>query len=83
MRSITWGSSSRGLLPAAQRPGLALQDRVAQAWIHFARAGNPNQPGLEWRPWTAADPQAMVFDTVSESRALGDERLVSLMTAPA
>jgi para-nitrobenzyl esterase len=63
--------------------GLALQDRVAQAWIHFVRAGNPNQPGLEWKPWTAADPQAMVFDTVSESRALRDERLVSLMTAPA
>jgi para-nitrobenzyl esterase len=63
--------------------GLALQDRVAQAWVNFARAGNPNQPGLEWRSWTAADPQAMVFDTVSESRALRDERLVSLMTAPA
>ena len=62
--------------------GMALQDRVAQAWIQFARAGNPTQPGLEWRPWTAADPQAMVFDTVSESRALRDERLVSLMTAP-
>jgi para-nitrobenzyl esterase len=63
--------------------GLALQDRVAQAWVNFARADNPNQPGLEWKPWTAADPQAMVFDTVSESRALRDDRLVSLMTAPA
>src|SRR5262249_1401966 len=27
---------------------LSLQDKVAQAWVNFARTGNPNQPGLEW-----------------------------------
>src|SRR4029079_2754584 len=25
---------------------LALQDKVSQAWINFAKTGNPNQPGL-------------------------------------
>jgi len=63
-------------------PGaMALQDKVSQAWINFARTGNPSQPGLEWKPYTKDDPQAMVFDTVSESVALRDDKLVSLLPA--
>lgn len=58
---------------------MALQDKVAQAWVNFAKTGNPSQPGLEWKPYTAADPQAMVFDSTSESRPLRDDRLVSLI----
>ena len=57
----------------------ALQDKVAQAWVNFAKSGNPSQPGLEWKPWTAADPQTMVFDVKSECRALNDDKLVTLM----
>ena len=60
---------------------MALQDKVSQAWINFARTGNPSQPGLEWKPFTKDDPQAMVFDTVSESVALRDDKLVSLLPA--
>jgi para-nitrobenzyl esterase len=60
---------------------LALQDKVSQAWINFARTGNPGQPGLVWRPYTLRDPQVMVFDTVSGSRVLHDDTLVSLMPA--
>ena len=60
---------------------MALQDKVSQAWINFARTGNPSQPGLEWKPYTKDDPQAMVFDTVSESVALRDDKLVSLLPA--
>jgi para-nitrobenzyl esterase len=62
---------------------LALQDKVSQAWINFARTGNPSQPGLEWKPYRAQEPQTMVFDTVSESYALRDDKLVSLMSSPA
>jgi para-nitrobenzyl esterase len=62
---------------------MALQDKVAQAWVNFARTGNPNQPGLEWKPYTTDNPQAMVFDTVSQSVALRDDKLVSLLPAPA
>jgi para-nitrobenzyl esterase len=62
---------------------MALQDKVAQAWVNFARTGNPSQPGLEWKPYTTANPQAMVFDTVSESVPLRDDHLVSLLPAPA
>jgi para-nitrobenzyl esterase len=62
---------------------MALQDKVAQAWVNFARTGNPSQPGLTWKSYTKDNPQAMVFDTVSESVALRDDKLVSLLPAPA
>ena len=62
---------------------LALQDKVSQAWINFAKTGNPSQPGLEWKRYTKEDPQAMVFDTVSQSVSLRDDKLVSLLPAPA
>ena len=54
---------------------------VAQAWVNFARTGNPSQPGLEWKPYTTENPQAMVFDTISQSVALRDDKLVSLLPA--
>ena len=62
---------------------MALQDKVSRAWINFAKTGNPSQPGLEWKPYTTANPQAMVFDTVSESVPLSDDKLVSLLPAAA
>jgi para-nitrobenzyl esterase len=61
---------------------MALEDKVAGAWVRFAKTGNPSQPGLEWRPYTPDNPQAMVFDTVSESRALHDDKLVSMLPPP-
>jgi para-nitrobenzyl esterase len=60
---------------------LALQDKVSQAWVNFAKTGNPGQPSLEWKPYTKEDPQAMVFDAVSQSVALRDDKLVSLLPA--
>ena len=71
------------LATGATPEGLALQDKVSQAWINFARTGNPSQPGLEFKPYTPQDPQAMVFDTVSECRALNDDGLLALMPRPA
>jgi len=61
---------------------MKLQDKVSQAWINFARTGNPNQTGLEWKPYTVEEQQTMVFDTVSESRSLRDDKLVSIMPPP-
>ena len=62
---------------------MALQDKVSQAWVNFAKTGNPNQPGLEWKPYTTQNPQAMVFDTVSHSVPVRDDKLVSLLPPPA
>jgi para-nitrobenzyl esterase len=58
---------------------MALQDKVAQSWVNFARTGNPSQPGLEWKAYTKESAQALVFDAVSESVALRDDTLVSLL----
>jgi para-nitrobenzyl esterase len=55
---------------------LALQDKVAGAWLSFAKTGNP---GAGFKPWTAAEPNTMVFDAVSECKPLRDEQLVTLM----
>ncbi len=64
-----------GGAPAA----LALQDKVSRAWVNFARTGNPSQSGLAWKPYTLADRETMVFDTVSELRSVDDDRLISLL----
>lgn len=55
---------------------LALQDKVAGAWLSFAKTGNP---GPAFKPWTVAEPNTMVFDTLSECKPLRDDQLVTLM----
>ena len=56
-----------------------MQDKVSQAWVNFARTGNPSQAGLAWKPYTLAGRETMVFDTVSEVRSVDDDKLLSLL----
>jgi para-nitrobenzyl esterase len=63
--------------------GYALQDKVSKAWINFARTGNPSQPGLAWKSFTAADPETMVFDVVSECLNLQYDKLEPLLASQA
>ena len=58
---------------------LALQDKVSQAWVNFARTGNPSQPGLAWKPYSLAGKETMIFDVVSEVRSHDDDKLQSLL----
>jgi para-nitrobenzyl esterase len=58
---------------------LALQDKVSGAWLAFAKNGNPSQSGLDWKPFSSAEPQTMVFDTVSECRNIHLHELVELL----
>lgn len=54
----------------------ALSERVMQAWLVFARTGNPNHPGLpEWLPYDAAGRPTMIFDDacVLANDPLGDD----------
>ncbi|MBF2714102.1 carboxylesterase family protein [Agrobacterium vitis] len=47
----------------------ALQDKMSQAWINFAKSGNPNHPGLpEWPAYAADKGATMIFDNKSEVR---------------
>jgi para-nitrobenzyl esterase len=57
---------------------MALADRVSDAWIAFARAGNPNTPKLpRWPAYDARDRSTMVIDNQSrvENDPLREQRL--------
>lgn len=58
----------------------ALEARVADAWLAFARSGNPNHRGLpEWRPYTAAaQPTMLLDDTCRLAERIDSEELASL-----
>jgi para-nitrobenzyl esterase len=71
------------LATGATLTGLALQDKVSQAWVNFARTGDPSQSGLPWKPYTVEGRETMVFDTVSEVRRVDDDKLLSLLPPPA
>jgi para-nitrobenzyl esterase len=46
---------------------MALADKVSDAWIAFARTGNPNTPKLpRWPAFTAGNHATMVIDNVSK-----------------
>ncbi|MES2722066.1 MAG: carboxylesterase/lipase family protein [Pseudomonadota bacterium] len=55
-----------------------LEGEIMDAWIAFARTGNPNHPGLPaWPAYDAASRDTMVFDTVAatlQSDPFGEER---------
>lgn len=60
----------------------ALADKTSQAWINFARTGNPNHAGLpKWEPYTAEKGTTMFLDNKSEIRYHHDKELLEL-TAP-
>lgn len=40
-----------------------LAEKVSDAWIHFARTGDPNHPNIpQWTPFDAASVPTMIFD---------------------
>jgi para-nitrobenzyl esterase len=57
---------------------MALADRISDAWIAFARTGDPNTRKLpRWPAFNAADRPTMVFDNVStvQNDPLREQRL--------
>lgn len=60
----------------------ALADQVSQAWINFARTGNPNTDRLpRWQPYTQENGATMMLDTESELRFHPDRTLLELLTS--
>jgi para-nitrobenzyl esterase len=58
---------------------LDLAGRVADAWVNFARKGNPNHPGLPaWPAYSADKVQTMIFDSkcVVENDPDGEARKI-------
>lgn len=58
-----------------------LQDVVAQAWVNFARTGNPSQEGLEWPAFDLETKTIMQFDVVSGTVANYDDSALSDLIA--
>lgn len=66
-----------GGAPSAYRA----QDQIAQAWVNFARSGNPSIEGLEWKEFSLDGRGTMVFDADSAFSPLDDRRIVELITS--
>lgn len=56
--------TSPALLGTGPEPEQIAAD-MAQAWINFARSGNPSRAGLAWPHYEAATRQTMIFDAPS------------------
>jgi para-nitrobenzyl esterase len=58
----------------------ALADKVSQAWINFAKTGNPNHNGLpNWAPYTAQNTATMWFDNKCAVKPQHDKALFELL----
>jgi para-nitrobenzyl esterase len=63
------------------KQAVALADKVSQAWIDFARSGNPNTKGLPaWPAYTDANGATMILDNTSVVRNHHDQDLMSLIS---
>jgi para-nitrobenzyl esterase len=59
-----------------------LASKVSQAWVNFARTGNPNHAGLPaWKKFDAAAKTTMVFDTNCKATDNLDTRQLALMSS--
>ncbi len=58
-----------------------LTDRISQAWINFARTGNPGHRGLpDWPRFTSQSPATMIFQARPELKVGHDAELIALLT---
>ncbi|MEZ4904214.1 MAG: carboxylesterase family protein [Spirosomataceae bacterium] len=56
-----------------------LADKVSQAWINFAKTGNPSHTGLpKWEPYTEAKGATMMFDNKCTVSNHHDEELLKV-----
>jgi para-nitrobenzyl esterase len=60
-----------------------LADKMSQAWINFARNGNPNHKGLpNWMPYNAQNTATMYFDNQCVVKPQQDKELFQLLAPP-
>ena len=60
----------------------ALSDLMSDAWIAFAKTGNPNHEGMiEWPQWTLEDGATMIFDRECTIGHNHDDKLMEEIAA--
>lgn len=60
----------------------ALANLMSNAWLNFARTGNPNADGLpQWEPYTAEKGATMIFNNTCEIKYNHDKELLDLVRA--
>ena len=68
------------LIKGREKEAYKLASKVSQAWINFARTGNPNAEGLpKWLPYNTKNGAVMIFDDKSEVKYKHDEELMKLL----
>lgn len=56
-----------------------LAEKVSQAWVSFARTGNPNHKGLPaWQKYTPENGATMIFDNQCQERYHHDKEFLAL-----
>ncbi|WP_241761732.1 carboxylesterase family protein, partial [Fusobacterium nucleatum] len=63
-----------------EKAAYELARKISQAWINFARTGNPNVEGLpNWTPYNRKDGTVMIFNDKSEIKHKHDKELMRLL----
>ena len=63
-------------------PPTELMDQVQDAWIQFARHGDPNHDGLpQWPPYESSEQPTMVFNTKTRVEHKVDEEMLRAFDA--
>jgi para-nitrobenzyl esterase len=68
---------------SALRPeALLMAKRISSAWVHFARSGNPNHPGLpHWPAYVPGEGATMIFNDRCEVRGNPEHEGLALIAA--
>lgn len=72
-------------LESAYVPGVSelLQDQMTDAWVNFARSGDPNHRGIpHWAPVTADSVTTMIFDRTCRAAVDHDKDFLELIPLP-
>ena len=67
-------------MTGGQKDAYVLADKMSQAWINFARLGNPNHKGLPtWPAYEASKTPTMHFNNTCEVKPQLDQDLFKLV----
>lgn len=56
-----------------------VQDEMTEAWITFAKTGDPSTANLKWEAYTNSDGATMIFDENTRLARNHDKKLIQLL----